>query len=71
MTETTPTAAVHPSTAPAGLRALMTRERWLEIVRIAGVAAVILRPDILVFLNSVKLLRVRIANVDDSGATER
>src|SRR5215210_2988006 len=42
MTETTPTAAVRPSTPPTGFRAVMTRERWLEIVRIAGVGVVIL-----------------------------
>jgi hypothetical protein len=34
-------------------------------------ALIHLGPDILVFLSSVKLLRVRIANVDDSGATQR
>lgn len=71
-----------PVANAAGWRALMTRERWIEVGRIVGVgvvhvlgitaallgwigpieAAVIhLGPDVLVFLNFVKLLRVRIA----------
>ena len=54
------------------------------VVHVAGIIAALLKligpvqaamihlgPDILVFLNSVKLLRVRIANVEDAGAIRR
>ena len=38
----------------------MTRGRWIEIARIVVTRLIHLGPDILVFVNSVKLLKVRI-----------
>ena len=42
MSATTPAGAVDTTLPPTGFRAVMTRARWLEIVRIAAVGAVIL-----------------------------
>ena len=61
MSGTTPAdVAVAPAASSAGLRALMTRERWLESARIAGVVAVILLYYLGVLLLSLLLAGVAI-----------